>query len=111
MRARTSRESLAISSALLFTLGASTPRESSRVLPAGEAPQVHGVDQEVGNDRPEEVAAQLHEAAEQQPGDQGEQGPEAERAAGAGVEKSEHEGRRQPAEAPLDGAAEEQLLG
>ena len=33
---------------LSFSLSLSAaPRESSRVLPAGEAPQVHGVDQEV----------------------------------------------------------------
>src|SRR5436305_2149573 len=111
MRASTSRESLAIPLALLFALGLSR-RQSTRVpQPAGEAPEVDAVDQDVPDDRPEKVPAPDHQTAEQRAGDDGEQRPEPEGLSRSAVQQTEQHRRRRPADRPLQGAAEEQLLG
>ena len=55
---------------LSFSLRGLARRESTRVpLPAGEAPEVDGVDQEVAHHRPQKVAAPRHRAAEERAGE------------------------------------------
>src|SRR5579885_2163775 len=96
-----------MSSALLFWRG-----QSSRVTaPSGEAAQVDCVNDEMSREGGEEVPPPEEKGAEEETGQGGEGGPEAEGAPGTGVEEGEEEARREEAERLLDRAAEEEFLG
>src|SRR6202035_3942942 len=114
MRSSTSRESLA-GMALGPPLLARSVYQSHHALrlrgEALQASQIDGVDEKMGGDRRQQVAAPDHQPAQRQAGDGGEEGPETEGLAGAGVEESEEGGGGEEAGGGLDGAAKEELLG
>ena len=76
-----------------------------------ELVQVHGVDDYVGEDRGQQVAAPQHEAGQCETGHAGEGRPGPVGATGSGVQQREQYRGRKPAPRPLNGAAKEQLFG